>query len=187
MGGATLTLALGGPLKESLPTLSDELARFLDASATLFGSAPPLRILAVGNVGGPEGNGGGYGPDVSFLVDEPLREGDLLFEVEGAPATTFNDLRVAFDTVAPEVSFAVTVMRDGKPTPFRVTLADELTSAPSRSRWLSVSLEMMATPEPLTLAIRQSIFGRPSIPTTLAGLELRVMGCDEGGLRCAGP
>jgi predicted metalloprotease with PDZ domain len=74
VGAATVTLALGGPLKGSLPLLSKTIARFLAASEALFGGAPPRRILAVGNLGGVAGtfNGGTYGSDVSFLVDQPL-------------------------------------------------------------------------------------------------------------------
>jgi predicted metalloprotease with PDZ domain len=78
IGAASVTLALGGPLKPSLPILSKAMARFLDASAALFGGAPPRRILVVGNIRGPKGsfNGGTYGSDVSFLVDEPLGSGN---------------------------------------------------------------------------------------------------------------
>lgn len=78
VGAAFVTFALGGPLKPSLPILSKAMARFLEASEELFGGAPPRRILVVGNVRGPKGafNGGTYGSDVSFLVDEPLGSGN---------------------------------------------------------------------------------------------------------------
>jgi hypothetical protein len=69
VGGARVTLALGGRLAGSMPAVEGAIRRFLEASGDIFGGAPPARILIVGNLGAPAGTlfGGGFGSDLSFL------------------------------------------------------------------------------------------------------------------------
>jgi hypothetical protein len=146
---------------EALP-LSDSLKLAGIDMAVLVRDLPETKWIAANLLHCPSMTAiPGIGIKIIRSKSDLLRAGDLLFEVEGTPTKSFDDLRLAFGDLAPRASFGLTVMRDGKRTPLRVAPCQDLSSAPSRSPWASVSLVMMATFDPVTLAIRQSIFGAP--------------------------
>jgi predicted metalloprotease with PDZ domain len=104
VGQAIVTIALGGNLEDSMPLVEETVRRYLDASAAVFGGAPPRRILVVGNLADPHGSGGGgggFGGDTSLLTLEPwkLSNGDdwrpflchELFHLWNGEAVTFGE------------------------------------------------------------------------------------------------
>ena len=138
------------PLPESFAlaglTLRARIAELPDLDAIVSGFLPVPSITSTP-----------AGLKVQRSGTKKILPGDIIISVAGEPVKTFDDLRWALRDARPAGPCDVTVLRDGREVDLAIVLGGNGNADVPRSRFASVKVELATDPDPLALAIRESL------------------------------